>query len=604
MRILRVALVQMNATVGDLKGNGDKIIAGVRRAVEIGADVVAFPELAITGYPPEDLVLKPEFIADNLRELDRVAAEVGDITAVVGFVDSDGTDIYDAAAVIQQGERIGVHHKVKLPNYSVFDEQRYFRAGEEWSVYTIRGVKVGITICEDIWYPTGPATFQATVGGAEVILSINASPYNCGKHRQRTNMVSTRATDTLAYFCYPNMVGGQDELLFEGASIVCDHRGEVVAQGQFFEEDFIVVDLDADAVYSARLHDIRHRQSDLPRENLEGGMCTTLLAEPITRELRPQTDHLCRVPGRLEEIYQALVLGTRDYVRKNGGNHVFIGLSGGIDSSLVAAIAVDALGASNVTGISMPSRYSSEGSKTDAARVAENLGIRCLTVPIEEAYSAYLQTLGTVFAGKEPDITEENLQARIRGNILMAMTNKFGGLVLTTGNKSEMAVGYSTLYGDLAGGFAVLKDVFKTVVFELVGWKNESAEREVIPPSVIEKPPSAELRENQRDDDSLPPYPVLDEILKLYVEEDRSTTDIVALGFDAETVTRVVNLVEHSEYKRRQAPPGPKITTRNFGKDRRLPITNRYRDLPEVGEKPQLDTVAAQAASDARHGTR
>ncbi|HLJ66636.1 MAG TPA: NAD+ synthase [Chloroflexota bacterium] len=601
MRILRVALVQMNATVGALRQNGDTIIAGVERARRAGADVVAFPELALTGYPPEDLVLKPEFVADNLRELDRLAAAVGDITAIVGFVDSDGSDIYNAAAVIQQGKVVGRHWKVKLPNYAVFDEQRYFRAGSDWSVYVVRGVKIGVTICEDIWYAVGPATFEA-LAGAEIIVAINASPYSHGRHQQRTNMVATRALDELAYFCYPNMVGGQDELIFEGASIICDHEGKVIAQGSFFEEDFLVANLDADAVFSARLHDVRHRQANIRPELLhaQGKVVTTPLAAPAPRRLPPLETPLKPNPQPAEEIYGALVLSTRDYVRKNGFRQVVIALSGGIDSTLTAAIAVDAVGAENVIGVSMPSRYSSEGSRTDAQQLAENLGIRFLTIPIEDAFRAYLDMLGEVFQGREPDITEENLQARVRGNILMALTNKLGGIVLTTGNKSEMAVGYSTLYGDLAGGFAVLKDVFKTTVWALARYRNAAAGWEIIPQSVIDKPPSAELRPDQLDQDSLPPYDVLDRILELYVEDDRSATDIVAMGFDPETVTRVIALVEHSEYKRRQAPPGPRITARAFGKDRRLPITNCYLDLPDVEEKSTLSAVAEEAEDEAK----
>lgn len=610
MRMLRVALAQINATVGALDANTDRIIAGIRRAEEAQADIVAFPELAITGYPPEDLVLKPEFIADNLAALDRIAREVGETTAVVGFVDSDGTDIFNAAAVLQQGRVIGCHRKFHLPNYSVFDEQRYFRAGTQWSVYTVRGARVGFTICEDIWFPIGPGTLQA-IAGAEVIVNINASPYRHGKHEERYRMVATRASDELTYVCYLNLVGGQDELLFEGASMVCDPSGTRIAQGRFFEEDFIVADLDIDAVFSARLRDTRRRQSDLAAISsgtVRGEMVETPLAQPLSGGRPPCEPHSFPAPEPLAEIYDALVLGTRDYVHKSGFSRVVVGLSGGIDSSLTAAIAVDALGAENVLGVSMPSRFSSAGSRDDAAQLAHNLRIPCRTVPIKPAFEAYLAMLAPVFAprgwsteGEGWDITEENLQARIRGNLLMAITNKEGSLVLTTGNKSEMAVGYSTLYGDLAGGFAVLKDVFKTTVFELCRWKNRETGREIIPPAVIDKPPSAELRAEQRDEDSLPPYPILDAILKLYVEDDRRSSDIVALGFDARTVTRVINLVEHSEYKRRQAPPGPKITTRAFGKDRRLPIANRYRDLPDIGHSGELEGVAREAEMEAQH---
>ena len=598
MRNLRVALAQMNTIVGGLEENADRMIESIQRAEAVGADIVAFPELAVTGYPPEDLVLKPEFIRDNLHELERIAGAVGDITAVVGFVDTDGGDIYNAAAIIQQGTVVGRHRKFYLPNYSVFDEQRYFRAGREWAVYTVRGVKIGVTICEDIWYPIGPGALQA-LSGAEVILNINASPYRSGKYDQRYRMVSTRAADELTYVCYLNAVGGQDELIFEGASMVFDQDGTLLQRGAFFEEDFLVVDLDVDAVFNARLHDARRRQSVVSADELldaPGKVVQTPLAAPPrrgVRELLPA--HLCPLPEPLEEIYGALVLGTRDYVRKSGFKQVIIGLSGGIDSSLTAAIAVDALGPESVLGISNPSRYSSEGSRTDAQQLADNLGIRLLSIPIEEIFAAYLSTLEGPFQGRAMDIAEENIQARIRGNIWMALTNKFGGIVLTAGNKSEMAVGYSTLYGDMAGGFSVLKDVFKTTVYELAAYKNESAGREIIPAAVLEKAPSAELRPDQKDQDSLPPYDVLDCILKLYVEEDRSASDIVARGYDAEVVTRVINMVDHNEYKRRQAPPGIKISTRAFGKDRRLPIANHYRDLPEVEDRATLERVAREA---------
>jgi NAD+ synthase (glutamine-hydrolysing) len=616
MRTLRVAMAQMNCKVGDLQGNADRIIEAIRKADEAGADIVAFPELAVTGYPPEDLVLKPEFISDNLAELQRIASTVGDITAIIGFVDSDGTDIYNAAAIVQRGEVVGCHRKFHLPNYAVFDEQRYFKAGSEWAVYTVAGVKIGVTICEDIWFPVGPAMAQA-ITGAEVIVNINASPYRSGRHQERYRMVATRAGDTLTYLCYLNLVSGQDELIFEGASMICDPSGARIAQGAFFEEDFILTDLDADLVFSARLRDTRRRQMDLTSisASATGGRCIeTLLAAPSGRMHPVLEPHMQPIPDPLAEIYGALVLGTRDYVRKSGFKKVVIGLSGGIDSSLTAAVAVDALGSENVLGVSMPSRFSSSGSRTDAEALAQNLGIHCLTVPIADAFDGYLQMLAPVFepnrdiakrewdrSGRGWDITEENIQARIRGNLLMAITNKQGSLVLTTGNKSEMAVGYSTLYGDLAGGFAVLKDVYKTTVFDLCRWLNRARGREIIPPAVIDKPPSAELRENQRDQDSLPPYEALDAILKLYVEDDRRSGDIVALGFDPETVTRVITLVEHSEYKRRQAPPGPRITTRAFGKDRRLPIVNAYRDLPEAGDHDALASVASKAEDAAHH---
>jgi NAD+ synthase (glutamine-hydrolysing) len=585
VRMLRVALDQMNPVVGALERNADRVCEGIHRASEQGADIVAFPELALTGYPPEDLVLKPEFIRDNRDQIDRIARAVGDITAIVGFVDYDGQDIYNAAAIIQEGKIVGCHRKVYLPNYSVFDEQRYFKAGTEWAVYTVRGVQIGVTICEDIWYPVGPATLQA-MAGAEVIININGSPFRCGKYDQRYRMIATRALDELCYVCYLNMVGGQDELIFEGASFICDPDGNRVVQGPFFDEALLLADLDIEAVFSARLHDTRRRQgSPMPDEvwTKNKRIVQTPLAEPHDRAERPRIEaHRCELPEGPAEMYGALVLGTRDYVRKTGSRRVVVALSGGIDSALTAAIAVDAVGGENVTGVSMPSRYSSSGSRSDAEHLAQNLGIEFLTIPIEDAFAAYLDMLGPAFEGREPDVTEENLQARIRGNLVMALTNKFGGIVLTTGNKSEMAVGYSTLYGDLAGGFSVLKDVFKTEVYRLAEWKNRSAGREIIPRATIDKAPSAELRPDQLDEQSLPPYPVLDGILRLYVEEDRSSSDIVAQGYDAGTVARVIRMVDLSEYKRRQAPPGIKISARAFGRDRRLPIVNHYRDLPEA----------------------
>ncbi len=579
VRILRVALDQMNPVVGALQGNADRIISGIRQAEDLGADVVAFPELAITGYPPEDLVLKPNFIAENRCQLERIAASVGDMTAIVGFVDTDGQDIYNAAALMQQGKIVGVHRKFFLPNYSVFDEQRYFKAGSEWAVYTVRGVRIGITICEDIWYPVGPATLQA-MAGAEVIININGSPFRAGKHAQRERMIATRALDELCYVCYLNMVGGQDELVFEGGSFICDQDGDRMAQARTFEEDMLVADLDVEAVFSARLHDTRRRQGALLPDDFwhrRGQQLETPLAAPAEPQRNPLPKRCEEVPRGPAEMYGALVLGTRDYVQKTGAGKVVIALSGGIDSSLVAAIAVDALGAENVTGVSMPSRYSSEGSRSDAGELAHNLGIPCLSIPIEDVFGGYLHTLEGAFQGREPDVTEENLQARIRGNLVMALTNKFGGIVLTTGNKSEMAVGYSTLYGDLAGGFAVIKDVFKTDVYRLARWRNEQAGQPLIPEAVLVKPPSAELRPGQLDQQSLPPYDILDGILKMYVEDDRSIEDIVAHGFDQATVVRVINMVDRAEYKRRQAPPGVKISALAFGKDRRLPIVNGYR---------------------------
>ncbi len=581
---LRVALAQINVTVGDLEGNVQSMLDSMRQAHAAGAHIVCFPELALTGYPPEDLLLKPGFVDDNLRKLDELiqaSRDLPGLTAVIGFVDRDH-DIYNAAAVIHEGELCGVYHKHYLPNYGVFDENRYFAAGRKAPIFLINGVHVGINICEDVWYPTGPMTLQA-YAGAEVIININGSPYYAGKGIFRQEMLATRAADNGVIVVYLNMVGGQDELVFDGGSMVFNEQGALIARAKEFEEDMLFVDLDTASVFRSRLHDPRRRQERLAANPHEVPII------PVNEKNAPATQNGAVVldspqrmepkMGRLQEIYSALVLGTGDYVRKTGFKQVIIGLSGGIDSSLTAVIAVDALGAENVLGVSMPSGFSSEGSKTDAQQLAENLGIQMLTIPIEETFRASLKMLRPALGEGDLGLAGENLQARIRGNILMAISNKLGPLVLTTGNKSEMAVGYSTLYGDMAWGFAVLKDVLKTLVYELSIYRNSIGDTPVIPQTVIEKPPSAELRPGQKDVDSLPPYDVLDPILKAYAEDDRSFEEMLAMGFDRKTVERVMRMVDLSEYKRRQAPPGVKITTRAFGRDRRLPITNKYREI-------------------------
>ncbi|MGH7275397.1 MAG: NAD+ synthase [Candidatus Rokuibacteriota bacterium] len=574
MRRFRVGLAQINATVGDFEGNVRKIVEGIERARSLGCALVAFPELALTGYPPEDLLFKPAFIEANLRALDEVTRASRGLTVVVGFVDKRD-DIFNAAAVLHDGKRAGVYHKQYLPNYGVFDENRYFQAGTEAPVFQAGETMFAVNICEDIWYPTGPGTLQA-LAGAELVVTINASPYHAGKAHFREKMVATRAADDLVCLAFVNLVGGQDELVFDGASLVVNERGEMVARGRQFEEDFVVADLDLEAVFRARLHDSRRRKEKLRVEGTATRVALPTLAaterasaiEP--REVTPLE--------RVEEVYRALVLGTRDYVRKNGFKRVVIGLSGGIDSSLVAAIAVEALGKENVTGVTMPSPYTSGGTRGDSERLAQSLGIEFLTLPITPIFTAYKKSLAEVFKGLAEDVTEENLQARIRGNLLMALSNKFGWLVLTTGNKSEYSVGYATLYGDMAGGFAVIKDVPKMLVYEVARKVNELAGRELIPESVFERPPSAELRPDQTDQDTLPPYPELDPILEGYVEEDRGVQDLIARGFKAETVRRVVAMVDRNEYKRRQAPLGVKITPRAFGRDWRLPIVNRFRE--------------------------
>ena len=575
MRHLRIALAQINVTVGDLEGNAARIIGAIREAESVGADVVAVPELALTGYPPEDLLLKPEFIAASQRALEKVAAETPDtMVAIVGVAHRED-DLYNAAALLHGGRVAAVYHKNFLPTYSVFDEDRYFRAGTERPVFRIGGGLVGVSVCEDIWYPDGPPTEQALNGGAELLLNISSSPYCMGRFETRREMLATRAADTGAFIAYVNLVGGQDELVFDGQSLIFAPNGEVLARGPAFEEAMIVADIDLDAAFQHRLHDPRRRKrkrvsdsqavtiTEVPREE-KPGLGRPQMAEPLLTE---------------EEAYRALVVGTRDYIRKNGFEKVLVGLSGGVDSSLVAAIAVDALGPENVVGVSMPSRYSSEGSKTDSAALTKALGMELKTVPIEEAHAAYEAMLAP-HTEDAPGIMLENVQARVRGNILMALSNAHGWLVLTTGNKSEISTGYCTLYGDMAGGFAVLRDVPKTLVYELAKHRNESAGREVIPQSVIDKVPSAELRPDQKDTDSLPPYEVLDPILKAYVEEDEPVAEIVASGNDPGVVARVVEMVDRSEYKRRQAPPGPRITSRAFGRDRRLPITTRFRGGP------------------------
>jgi NAD+ synthase (glutamine-hydrolysing) len=575
-RRLRIAMAQVNTTVGDFAGNRQKILEAVDRAKALGVDLVTLPELAICGYPPEDLLFKPQFIAENLRSLEKVVEASSGISVIVGFADAK-KDIYNAAAVIHDGKLVGVYHKIFLPNYGVFDENRYFRPGDSCPVYTIAGVGVGVTICEDIWYEVGPASVQASAG-AEVIVNISASPYHFGKGNVREEMIAKRARDNTAIFAYNNLVGGQDELVFDGGGLVLDEKGRLLARGEQFEEDMILADLDVAAVAQARRQDPKwQKKAASAKGQLWPVTRATLSEKPFSTEKPALSPRKVKTRSLPAEIYDALVLGTGDYITKNGFKKVLIGLSGGIDSSLVAAIAVDALGGLNVVGVAMPSRYSSAGSLSDAELLAKNLGIKLLQIPIEKVFQAYHDTLTEAFKGMKPDVTEENIQARIRGNILMALSNKFGWLVLPTGNKSEMATGYTTLYGDMAGGFAVIKDVPKTMVYELARYRNHLDDVELIPSSVMDKPPSAELRPEQKDIDTLPPYELLDPVLKAYVEEDKSVEDIIALSIDAEVVKKAARLVDGSEYKRRQAPPGVKITTRAFGRDRRLPITNRFK---------------------------
>lgn len=570
MRHIRVAIAQLNPLVGDIAGNVEMILEAYGAALAEKADLVVTPELSITGYPPEDLLLRPAFVADAMAAVERLAARVGRAALVVGFPEA-GHDLHNSAAILAEGGVRGIYRKQVLPNYSVFDEERYFIPGDEVGpLYVVAGVAVGLTICEDIWSPVGPYAEQAA-GGAELLVNINGSPYRAGKQRIRETLLATRSSDVSVPVVYANQVGGQDELVFDGGSMVLDHQGRLAARARLFDTDLLVTDIEVPLPYRQRLLDPRGRPH---RDHLDRLVVSATAVDPDRATVTPRVE---RPLDPLAELWQALVTGTRDYVHKNGFTDVVIGLSGGIDSSLVAAVAADALGPEHVHGVSMPSRFSSEGSRTDARKLAANLGIDYRTIPIEAAHEALLEMLAPSFEGREADTTEENIQSRIRGLVLMALSNKFGWMVLTTGNKSESAVGYATLYGDTAGGYAVIKDVFKLQVYELCRWKNSRTGREVVPVTVLTKAPSAELRPDQRDDQSLPPYEVLDPLLEAYVEDDRTAAEMIEMGFDPALVRRVTRLVDLAEYKRRQSPPGPKVSPKAFGKDRRLPITNGYR---------------------------
>lgn len=574
----RVALAQINSTVGDLKGNANKIQKAVRRARQAGADLVVLPELAVTGYPPEDLLLKPFFIEDNLKALRSLVDETRGITAVVGFVDRQN-DIYNAAAVLHDGTWAATYRKNYLPNYGVFDEDRYFQRGTRALVILCRGVRIGLSICEDIWQPTGPLSTQVLVGEAELAVNLSASPFFAGRRSERLQMLSTRARDHTVALAYVNLVGGQDELIFDGNSVILDERGSVVAMGKPFVEDMLLADLSLRNVFRSRLLDPRRREekrnSHLAHSNLDVVELPPIRRSSVSRRPlphRPRPEEL----DEIEEIFRALVLGIRDYLGKNGFRSAVVGLSGGVDSALTASLAAEALGPENVHGVFMPTRFSSDRSRRDAEALARNLGISFQVVPIDPIYAAFLKALKPLFRNRPADVTEENLQARIRGNVLMALSNKFRWLVLTTGNKSETSTGYCTLYGDTAGGLAVLKDVPKMTVYALARHFNRLRGSEVIPLSILERPPTAELKPGQTDQDTLPPYEVLDPILQLYVEKDFSAEEIVQAGFPKDRVREIIRMVDRNEYKRRQAPPGLKITPKAFGRDRRLPITNRY----------------------------
>jgi NAD+ synthase (glutamine-hydrolysing) len=568
---MRLALAQLNAVVGDLAGNRALIVDAIREARAAGADLVVFPELAVTGYPPEDLLLRPSFIRAARSSLAEIAAATEGITALVGCPIFE-RDLANACAVLSDGELRGIYRKQFLPNYGVFDEHRYFAAGRDLVLLRCGDVLVGPTICEDIWQPGPPATDLA-LAGAQLIVNLSASPFHVGKAEDREEMLVTRARDNASYLAFCNLVGGQDELVFDGHSVVLDDEGELIARAPAFEESLLLVDLDPTEAIGRRLRDVRRRELERTRESIPAATVIELPGSTGPRE--PVEAVVVPFAPELEQMRLALGLGVRDYVEKSGFREVVIGISGGIDSALTAAICADALGADRVHTVSMPSRYSSEGTRDDAREVSANLGVDFREIPIEAVVGAFGEALAGSFAGLEPDLTEENLQARVRGTLLMALSNKFGWLVVSTGNKSEMAVGYATLYGDMVGGFALLKDVFKTDVFRLSRHLNERAGRELIPVTTIERAPSAELRTEQRDDQSLPPYDLLDPVLEAYVELDRSREELLA-EFDAGTVEKVLALVDRAEYKRRQAPPGVKLRPRAFGRDWRLPIAKRW----------------------------
>ncbi len=573
--MMRIALAQINTTVGDLSGNSRKILDYVSLAKEQDADLVVFPELTITGYPPEDLLHKEYFVEDNRNALFSLVKMIENIVVIIGFVDSDRKrrikknpksgiipqpNLFNAAAVIFNRQIKGIYHKRDLPNYGVFDEKRYFREGQNNPLFLFQGWGVGVNICEDLWTENGIYQLQAKKG-AKILINLSASPYHFGKIEQREKLLIHRAKENHVYVCYVNLVGGQDELVFDGGSLIVNPQGKILALGQQFKEDMILADIEINARRKSNSKSMIRLSSLQPRQ-----------------EKKPLDTHLAKRLSQNETIYQALILGTSDYIRKNGFSKVVVGLSGGIDSSLVAVIATQALGKENVIGISMPSQFTSKETKMDARKLAENLGTKFLEIPIQSIFESYLSVLKGEFQGQKFNVAEENLQARIRGNVLMAFSNKFGWLVLTTGNKSEIAVGYCTLYGDMSGGFAVIKDVPKTKVYEIAKMINEQEGR-VIPETVFARPPTAELRENQKDEDSLPPYPVLDPLLKAYVEEHKSLATMLKLNSSKELIKSIITMVDQSEYKRRQAPPGVKITPRAFGKDWRLPITNKYKEF-------------------------
>ena len=563
MPTLRLALAQINPTVGNLEQNSNLIIEYIKRAATQGADVVAFPELAVTGYPPEDLLLKTHFILDNVSAAQKIAKSTGQITAIFGFAEPIEDKIYNSAAVANNHEIVDTYQKIHLPNYGVFDEKRYFEEGKNFPVYDLNEVRFAINVCEDIWFSSGPTNVQSN-NGASLIININGSPFNLGKREERENVLIERSRDNGVYIAYINMVGGQDELVFDGGSLVVGPTGNILMRADQFKENLYIYDFELPKF---------KKSSDLKESKNSKNISLPQKKKEFKKIPCPTTKTI----DQNEEIFQALVLGTRDYVKKCGFNKVLIALSGGIDSSLVAAIAVEALGPNNVVGISLPSRFSSSGSKTDARTLADNLNIQLDEIEIEEIFQVFERSLSDQFDGTKWGVAEENIQSRIRGNLMMALSNKFGFLLLTTGNKSEMAVGYATIYGDMAGGFAVIKDLPKMMVYEICHHINDKYGADRIPDAILNKPPSAELRSDQKDSDSLPEYEILDAILEKYIEQDLGIEDILKDGFESDIVAHILRLVDLNEYKRRQSAPGIKITSRNFGRDRRMPISNKYR---------------------------
>jgi len=575
---IRVAIAQINTIVGDIKGNSRKIKRNIKKAHDNHADIVVFPELTITGYPPEDLLYRHDFIEENLTALNKIAkySKGKDILVILGFVDLD-TDIYNAAASIYNGQIINIYHKIFLPNYGVFDEKRYFQSGKRLSIINYKGIKLGITICEDIWYPGGPAYYETIIKNAELIVNISASPYTIGKDSKRQEMIKTRCRDNVTTVVYCNLVGGQDELVFDGNSMIVNEEGNIIAKLSSFSEELGIGDLNVKDTLKKRLKDIRIRE--LRASEIATPYSFVSYDIKATSSIGKKKNKMNFLIKRQytnteEEVFDALVCGTRDYVKKNGFKKVIIAISGGIDSALVSVIASKAIGVGNITGLFLPSQFTASESERDATMLAKNLGIELIKLPIKPLYDSYMDILKNIFKGTKFGVAEENLQARIRGNIVMALSNKFGWLVLTTGNKSEMSVGYATLYGDMAGGFAVIKDVPKTMVYNISEWINKKWH--LIPENILLRPPTAELRPNQKDTDSLPEYSILDPILKMYIEQDYSISDIINSGFKENEVKRVARMVRKNEYKRRQSPIGIKITERSFGKDRRYPITNGF----------------------------